>query len=139
MTFRWEDNVNSLPPFWNFSQCTVRRTRNAHVYQIVGVSNKSAFIKRLRRSRKTGPNNSTKNVPMSRWGTSPRRDIYHLNNDWICFIICGTKLGKYTPRFQVRDYQSEKIHEPSDCDTVNSPNNSWFAVQHIRSFPGKIR
>ena len=60
------------------------------------------------------------------------------NRDWICFMICGTKTGRVTPRFQIRDYQNEKNHESSDCDTAYSPNNSWFAVQHIRSFPGKI-
>jgi len=35
----------------------------------------SAFTKRLRRSRKTGSNSSTKNEPMSRWENSPRRNI----------------------------------------------------------------
>jgi hypothetical protein len=54
-------------------------------------------------------------------------------------MICGTKTGKFHPGFQIRDYQGEKIHEPSDCDTAYSPNNSWFAVQYIRSLPGEIR
>ena len=53
--------------------------------------------------------------------------------------VFARPFNTYEIGFQIPDYQSEKNHEPSDCDTAYSPNNSWFAVQHIRSFPGKIR
>ncbi len=53
--------------------------------------------------------------------------------------VFARSFNTYEIGFQIRDYQSEKNHEPSYCDTAFSPNNSWFAVQHIRSFPGKIR